>query len=107
MAVMLAVVYAIQNSSLVPMYMKLYPKEKFGQFCSAGAMVKAIMLVLANGVSGWFIGKMGYRWLYVWDFFFTIMCFSLILWVYIRWKKLGGDRGYRPPQLVSAGNGQR
>ena len=107
MAVMLAVVYAIQNASLVPMYMKLYPKEKFGQFCSAGAMVKAIMLVVANGVSGWFIGRMGYRWLYVWDFFFTIMCFSLIMWVYIRWKKLGGDRGYRPPERVSAGNSQR
>ena len=35
MGILLAVVYTVQNSSLLPLCVKLYPKEQFGQFCSA------------------------------------------------------------------------
>ncbi|MBS1369273.1 MAG: MFS transporter [Lentisphaeria bacterium] len=97
MGILLAVVYTVQNSSLLPLCVKLYPKEQFGQFCSAAAMVKALLLVAANAAGGWFIDLLGYRWLYVWDFFFTIICFAILLWIYFRWKRLGGDTGYRPP----------
>ena len=97
MGILLAVVYTVQNSSLLPLCVKLYPKEQFGQFCSAAAMVKAVLLVAANAAGGWFIDLFGYRWLYVWDFLFTIPCFVLLLWIYFRWKKLGGDEGYQPP----------
>ena len=97
MGILLAVVYTVQNSSLLPLCVKLYPKEQFGQFCSAAAMVKALLLVAANAAGGWFIDLFGYRWLYVWDFLFTIPCFVLLLWIYFRWKKLGGDEGYQPP----------
>ena len=40
----------------------------------------------------------GYRYIFVWDFFFTIIANVLLIVVYCRWKRYGGDKNYVPPQ---------
>ncbi|MBR7128079.1 MAG: hypothetical protein IKD09_05800, partial [Lentisphaeria bacterium] len=97
MSIMLQVVYTIQYASMSPLNVKLFPLAKYGQFCSAAAMIKAVLLALSGWVSGWFIDQLGYRYLYVWDFGFTIICFVLLLITYIQWKKMGGDKSFEPP----------
>ncbi len=69
------------------------------------AMVSAITLVLANAGGGWFIDRLGYQYIYVWDFLFTSVGFVLLLWVYGKWKRLGGDRNYVPPERNPDGIG--
>ena len=93
----LAIDYIIQNSATLPLVIRLQPKEKFGQFSSAKQMLQSILLIIANAAGGWFIDLMGYRYLFVWDFVFTIVCFSIMFILYLKWKKLGGDQGFKPP----------
>ncbi len=97
MSIMLQVVYTVQYASMFPLNVKLFPLAKYGQFCSAAAMMKAVMLALGGWASGWFVDQLGYRYLYVWDFCFTIICFVLLYITYIQWKKMGGDKSFEPP----------
>ena len=78
--------------------MRLVPRDKYGQFSSAMAMVSAITLVLANAGGGWFIDLLGYQYIYMWDFLFTTVGLILLIWVYRKWKALGGDKNYVPPE---------
>ncbi len=96
-AVVIAIVYVFQDSSMLPICVKLYPKAKFGQFCSAAAMVKALLLVAANAGGGAFIDWLGYQYIFIWDLIFTSICLCVLIWVYRKWKTLGGDRNYTPP----------
>ena len=99
-AIALAFVYMLQIASTLPLNMRLVPRDKYGQFSSAMAMVSAITLVLANAGGGWFIDKLGYQYIYVWDFMFTGIGLVLLLWVYAKWKALGGDKNYVPPERL-------
>lgn len=99
-SMLLTVVYAMQTSSGLPLAISLFPRNQFGQFSSANAMVKAIMLVLANAVGGWFIDLFGYQYIFVWDFLFTFIAVLLLHWVYRRWKQLGGEKGYVAPTIA-------
>ena len=96
-SVFLAIDYIVQNSAALPLVMRLLPKEKFGQFASAKQMLQSILLILANVLGGWFIDLLGYRYLFVWDFFFTVVCFTIMFILYFKWKKLGGDQSFKPP----------
>jgi len=98
--IFLAIVYVAQEGSRLPLAISLYPKEKFGQFGSAASMVKAIMMVAANAAGGWFIDLLGYQYIFVWDFIFTLASVLILHWIYIRWQALGGEKGYIPPQIV-------
>ena len=84
----------------------MYPSEKYGQFCSAAAMISSIVLIVANAGGGAFIDLgvkygakygLGYNLIFVWDFIFTIIANSLLLVVYFKWKKYGGDKNYVAP----------
>ena len=46
--IIMVVVYSIQNLSSLPMFADLFPKEKFGQFSSANAMVNCVLMIVAN-----------------------------------------------------------
>ena len=59
--VLLSVVYAIQGASTLPMFARLLPRERYGQFCSAQAVFNALLLVLANWGGGLFIDLTGCR----------------------------------------------
>jgi MFS family permease len=82
----------------LPMYAALLPKDRYGQFCSAQAMINALAMILANYLAGWFIDATGnYRYIYAWYAFFTLLSFVCMLPVYVGWKRHGGDRAYVPP----------
>ena len=94
----IAATYILQNASNLPLCIKLYPAEKYGQFCSAAAMVSAIILIAANAGGGAFIDKFGYRYIFVWDCFFTVIASAMLIIVYAMWKRYGGDKDYKAPQ---------
>ncbi|WP_294505451.1 MFS transporter [uncultured Victivallis sp.] len=97
---LITVVYVIQNNSGLPLSICLFPKSQFGQFSSANAMIKSVLLVASNAFGGWFIDQLGYQYLFVWDFLFTFLSVLLMHWVYLRWKQLGGEHGYVPPTIA-------
>jgi maltose/moltooligosaccharide transporter len=97
---------ALYTAAEIPMYMRLLSRERYGQYCSANAMFRAITVTVAAGISGGLIDLIAaysvdrdyaYRFVPVW----LMVCFagSLIFLVllYREWKQLGGDRDYRPP----------
>ncbi len=94
----LAVVYAIQSASNLPLYVALLPKERWGQFCSAQAMFQAFVLIVANYGGGLMIDWIGdYRFIFVWDAIFTSIALIAIFFVYTGWKRYGGQKAYIAP----------
>ena len=97
-SILIAVVYVIQTASKLPMFVALLPGQKYGQFCSANAMVVSIFLIIANGAGGRFIDWFGYRFIFVWDFLFTGLGLIGLIMVYRVWKRRGGRKGYTAPE---------
>lgn len=89
--------YVLQNASELPLTVRLYPKEQYGQFCSAAVVIRSVILIAANAGAGAFIDLCGYRALFIWDFVFTIIAVILLLIVYKMWKNYGGDKAYVAP----------
>ena len=90
--------YVLQGASGLPMTVQLYPGEKYGQFCSARSMVCSVFEIVANAGAGAFIDIFGYRYIFVWDFIFTVIATVLLLIVYKMWKNYGGEKNFVPPQ---------
>ena len=93
----ISVVYAVQFVSNGPVFIELFPPDKFGQFSSANAMMNSILLIFANYFGGVAIDRFGYRFIFIWDTIFTVAATLALLFVYVRWKQLGGPRHYAPP----------
>lgn len=102
-----AVVLAANTAALLPMYMHIFPRERFGQFCAANAMCGSIGLVVAGALGGLFLdvlkkvfssrGDYYYRFVPVWSFLFLAFAAFALWLVFKEWKRLGGIRGYVPP----------
>jgi maltose/moltooligosaccharide transporter len=100
-------VSAANTAAALPMHMKLFPHERFGQFCAANAMCGALSVMAAGALAGlyldvlkkWFAssGDYYYRFVPVWSFVFMVLASRLTFLIYREWKKLGGDENYRPP----------
>lgn len=87
-SMLLGLVYAIQTISTIPMLVELFPKDKFGQFCSAQAMMRSVVLIVGNYGAGLFLDIMkNYRYLFIWDAFFTGIALIMMLYVYGIWKR--------------------
>lgn len=94
-----------------PLLMRLFPKSRFGQFCSAQALVVSLLgIVVAGSAAGLFIDGIGwlcrnlphtanyvYRFNFLWAGFFNLVTAALGVWAYVYWRRLGGDSGYKPP----------
>lgn len=96
-SILLSMVYVVQIGARLPLAISLFPKSQFGQFSSACSMIKALMMVAANAGGGWFIDKLGYQYIFVWDLLFTLISFIILCWCYRRWHEYGGDKNYQPP----------
>jgi hypothetical protein len=90
----------------LPMYMRLLPKSRYGQFCSAQALLRSFCVMIGGTLSGAFIDLMkhlhhgsnfGYRYISVWGSVFSIITAILGIWLYLHWRHLGGDENYHPP----------
>jgi MFS family permease len=97
---------AMSAGYVLPLFMRLLPKSRYGQFCSADALMRSLGAICAGVLTGLFMdftrwccngSDFGYRFIFIWSSFFTIICAILILLLYRKWYSLGGDANYHPP----------
>lgn len=100
--------HLIYNAILMPLYMRLFPREKFGQFCSFMAICGALVGMGTGILGGIFIDKMRvifpdaiygkdfcYRLIPAWSLFFLSLGLILLALLYREWKRLGGEADVR------------
>lgn len=101
----------LNGVSYTPSEMRVFPKERYGQFCSANAMVRSVLCLVGGLVAGLFMDLMkkvyhgsdyAYRYLPVWSFTFGLLGYVCFLMLYREWKRLGGVQGFVPPEVESA-----
>ena len=97
LGISIPVVYAIQNLAWGPLGINLMPRDKYGQFCSAQAMVVSLTVSAGSLLGGKLIDRFGYRVIFVWDFVATALATLALLVVFYDWKRLGGRNNYQPP----------
>ncbi|MCX6985361.1 MAG: MFS transporter [Lentisphaerae bacterium] len=84
---LIVVTYSIQGLCFMPMLIMIFPKDKFGQFCSANALCCCFFGIVANWGCGVAVDWYGYRFIYVWDFLFTVVATIILLAAYWKWKR--------------------
>jgi MFS family permease len=94
------------SASQFPTEMRIFPKERFGQFCSAQAMIRSFGTILGGLVAGaafdllkWHYNgsDYAYRWVPLWSWICQILALACLFQVYRGWKYYGGLKGYVPP----------
>lgn len=103
----IGVVYGMAEG---PLYMSILPRERFGQFSSAIAMMRMIIPgILGSLLAGWLMhglearyGSYALRFSFVWNFLFQILTLLCYLALYREWKRLGGAERFRPPSVARA-----
>jgi len=97
---------ALINVAGLPAEMRIFPQSRFGQFCSAQAMLRSAFTVVAGGLGGLFIDLVrnlchgsdyAYRFTFLWSFFFGLISTTFMVMVYREWNRLGGDKHFHPP----------
>ncbi len=97
----------------LPMFMRLLPHTRYGQFSSACAIVRSAMMIVAGLVCGWFLdglrsycqhslhlgGDYYYRLIFVWQIVFVGLALFYRVKLYKMWLKLGGYDDYLPPMF--------
>lgn len=100
-------VFTANTVAALPMAMRIFPHERFGQFCAANAMCAALGGIFAGVLAGVYLdslkavfasaGDYYYRFVPVWSFVFMILATAATFLIFREWKKLGGDKAYKPP----------
>jgi MFS family permease len=89
-----------------PAMMRIFPKDRFGQFCAAQALVCSIVTILGglmvglifDGLKLYYSGSdFAYRWIPAWSWLFQTLSFLCLFKVYQGWKQYGGLDHYVPP----------
>ncbi len=88
-----------------PVFMVVFPRSRYGQYCSANAMLRSLGGIAGGVMAGAFFDYAGhvvshqnvYRLMPVWQMLFTIPAFVCVLLLYRSWKRYGGDEHYVPP----------
>jgi len=89
-----------------PAQMRIFPRSRYGQFCSAQAMLRSSFTIVAGILAGLFIdfvktfcngSDYAYRFIYVWITFFLAISAIFMVKLYREWYRLGGDRHFHPP----------
>jgi maltose/moltooligosaccharide transporter len=97
---------ALSGCCLLPAFMRLMPKSRYGQLSSAYAMVRSVATILAGALAGVFMDVLlklhdgqpfAYRYLFLWFWVFNILTCICYMLAYRQWHRLGGDASYRPP----------
>lgn len=98
---------AANLAASMPMLMRVFPKERFGQFCAANAMCGAVGTVVGGFLAGALLdqvrlhftasGDFYYRIVPAWSMLFAAATAVATYLVYREWLTLGGSKGYVPP----------
>jgi hypothetical protein len=94
-------------AAALPMYMKLLPQERYGQFGSADAMIRSITTIIFGVLAGVFIDWMKYyygdpwcyRFIPVWTITFQTIAMIFFYFLYRGWQRYGGLKNYVPPKV--------
>ncbi len=107
----LALPFTVANAAAgLPLAMRLFPHDRFGQFCAANAMCGAVGITVGGLLAGGFLDLMKayfekenfyYRFAPLWSLVFIALSGCLTILVFREWKRLGGDKGYVPPSVSS------
>ncbi|XHR31102.1 MAG: MFS transporter [Chthoniobacteraceae bacterium] len=90
-----------------PLLMRLFPHERYGQFCSTNAIWRSVGAIVGGGLAGacldvisHFVGKeRAYFYIPVWSLLFCIPALICFIKLYQSWKRYGGDDAYDPPMI--------
>ena len=97
-SLLLSVVYTIQGAATLPCFVAILPKEYYGQFSSANALLRAAFMALCGMGGGMLFDLLDdYQYIYAWDFLFTIGALISFFVLYRGWRRRGGPDHYRPP----------
>ena len=97
---------AIGAAGSMPLFYKLFPKSRFGQFCSAQSLIRSVFHMFAGIAAGLYIdvvkhfsggSDFAYRFIFVWQTIGSIVCAIVIVIAYREWYRLGGDAHFHPP----------
>ena len=85
--------------------MRIYPRERYGQFCSANALTRSLGAVVAGGLVGVYLdiiakrfgSNVAYRCLPFWNLAAYLLTLFAVIKLYGSWKRHGGDAAYVPP----------
>ncbi len=88
-----------------PLFMIMFPRSRYGQYCSANAMLRALAGIAGGLLAGIFFDLMKhfvshnhvYRFMPVWQMAFSLPAMICVLFLYRSWKHYGGDECYVPP----------
>lgn len=74
----------------------LYPRKRYGQFASAGAMIASVGGAVLGPLCGLFLDWVhDYRYVLLWPVAFQLFGMLGALIIYRRWKAMGGEAGYQ------------
>lgn len=97
---------AVVGVAGLPCEMRIFPQSRFGQFCSAQALLRSLFTTVAGMAAGLFIdffkwvfngSDFAYRFIYLWIAFFNIIAAVFMILLYIHWYRMGGDKHFHPP----------
>ncbi len=100
------------NLSNMPLLMRTYPQSRFGQFCSACAMLRSVLVLIFGLVLGACIdllkyqagaGDFAYRYIWLWRLLWMIPAIFFFVLLYRQWLKLGGDKFRAPAPWSDSG----
>jgi hypothetical protein len=107
-AVFRALLGATKDNAEMTRLMRLLPREKYGQFSGAMALVRAIAIMAGGLLAGLYLdlwrkvlpeGDFVYRLNFLFSAPLAIIAFTFHYLTYRAWKRLGGDTHYVPPDI--------
>ncbi len=105
-ALICAFLLALVNVASMTCQMRIFPKSRYGQFCSAQWIIRSMFVVVAGVLSGLFIdgvkilchgSDFAYRFIFTWLVVFLAISAAFMVYTYREWYRLGGDKHFHPP----------
>jgi Na+/melibiose symporter-like transporter len=102
---------ALASASEAALFMRLLPRDRYGQFASANALVRSVALIVGGLAVGAFLDFMKrfdpnpdlcYRFVPVWNVVFQSGYVFFYYLVYREWQRLGGLAHFVPPGGVTS-----
>ena len=78
-ALLTCVAYAVQGTAYAPLLMRVFPKERYGQFYSVNSIVCTLIVIAASAIGGKATDILGYRIIFLWDFAFTTLATIILV----------------------------
>jgi MFS family permease len=97
---------ALIGVAAAPSQMRIFPHSRYGQFCSAQAMLRSTFTVVAGLMAGFFIDVVkyfcngsdyAYRFIHIWLTVFAAISAVFMVMLYREWYRMGGDKHFHPP----------